>query len=311
MTETDQTTDQTPVRKRVHLHIGLHFAGTTRIVEGLRQNSQGFAERDIRTPPARLYRRAMTELLERLDGLPPIEAEEIALLDEILQGNAAKTVIMADANWASPLAEALHADRLYPDIGTRVAPIAELFESSDLRLSLALRNPAVFAQNLQDSGKARGATSSFLRSVQPENLRWHDTVEALRNALPNVPLTLWCEEDTPLIWPRVMRQIAGLPNDAKLRGGFAALRDLIQPEGLKRLQVFLTKHPPETDAQYERTVLAFLDKYGKEDALDEPCDLPGWDAGVIDMVTQHYEEDIAKLSARDDITFLLPATIAG
>ncbi|WP_339692976.1 hypothetical protein [Celeribacter baekdonensis] len=307
MTETDQTA----ARRRVHLHIGVHFAGTTRIVESLRQNSQGFAERGIRTPPARLYRQAMTGLLERLDGLPPIETEEIELLDDILQGNTAKAVIMADANWASPLAEALHSDRLYPDIGTRVAPIAELFESSDLRLSMALRNPAAFVQSAQDSGKARGATNAFLRNVQPETLRWCDTVDALRSALPNVPLTLWCEEDTPLIWPRVMRQIAGLPKDATLRGGFAALRDLIQPEGLKRLQVFLAGHPPETDAQYERTVLAFLDKYGKEDALDEPCDLPGWDANVIETVTQHYEDDIAALSARNDITFIAPASMAG
>ena len=50
----------------------------------------------------------------------------------------------------------------------------------------------------------------ILTDVDPlRRLRWSDTVRNIRIHNPGVPLTVWCDEDTPLIWPEVLQAVSG------------------------------------------------------------------------------------------------------
>src|SRR5690606_7302334 len=120
------------------------------------------------------------------------------------------------------------------------------------------------------------AFSDFLQDTDPLALRWSHTVAAIRAACPDSPLTVWCHEDSPLLWGEIMRAMAGLSEAAGLHGGFDMVREIISPEGLKKLRLYTKAHPPANDLIRRRVVGAFLDKFALAEEIDDVLDLPGW-----------------------------------
>ncbi|WP_438955642.1 hypothetical protein [Cognatiyoonia sp.] len=48
------------------------------------------------------------------------------------------------------------------------------------------------------------------------------------------PITMWCNEDTPLIWSEIVRALAGIERAQRITGGFDLLATIMVPEGMKR-----------------------------------------------------------------------------
>lgn len=292
---------------KVTLHIGLHFTGKPILIESLAANHAALEQVNTSVPSWRSYSKPIKALIHKLDGLPPIGAEEDALLAQIISKSEPKHLIMSDPNWASPSDDIFLGGMLYRDIGKHTREVTELFSTSDLRISLAVKNPAFFVSDAVKQKKNSGPINNFLRWADPLMLSWVDVVDKLQAAAPDIPITMWCEEDAALIWPTVLRTIMGTPPDAPIDAGHAALAPLLQPEGLQRFLAFIEKYPPKSQEKLEKIALAFLDKYATETALLPQCDVPTWSAETILDVTENYEEDIATLAARDNINFILPA----
>lgn len=290
----------------INLHIGVHFAGAAYLPESLNANEGLLKKTGMHAPSPRQARAAILGMIDQLDGLPPILPEEEAVLSRLRGDTGARNLFMFDDRWAAPLRSAFNGDILYSEIDERVLPVAELFASSKLQISLSLLNPGVFLNNSLSSEPAEKHVRDFIKRIDPETLRWRDTVAKLRKALPDVPLLLWCEEDAPLIWPDVLRHLFNLPDDCPVLARLAPLRPLIEKEGFIRLETYLRKHPPETRAQYEQVIMLFLDKYGKHEALIPHCDVPSCNAETLEIMSANYEEDVAYLAQQDGITFLLP-----
>ncbi|SFJ35825.1 hypothetical protein [Celeribacter neptunius] len=310
MTETQTAPGHPNTPTWVNLHIGVHFTANGYLPENVQENEERLKANGIYTPTMRHARAVILSMLEQLDGLPPIKPEEEEVMMRLLGQPSAGKLFLSDDRWSASLRDSFSGDMLYSEIAERVAPVTELFASSDLQISLSLINPAVFLYNSLTSGTAQSRIQGFLERVDPETLRWRDTIAALRSAVPDVPLLIWCEEDAPLIWPRVLHKLFNLSGDQPLTGALAPLRPLLEDEGFIRLDAYLRSHPPETQAQYEQVILLFLDKYGRPDVLAPRCDIPGWDDIDIEAVSAHYEEDIAELAQSEGITFLLPGTQA-
>lgn len=293
---------------QVTFHIGVQFSTGRDILLSAKANANLLRARDISLPPIRKARKIIDETLRRLDGMPPIPEEQDALLAELTAPGKVAHLVLDDDLRAGSLRDLFTGPTLYNGIETRIAPVAELFSNTSFRLSLALINPAVFLDRALASGTAIRALQSFVEAAHPAELSWREMVQRLRRAMPDVPLTIWCDEDAPLIWPRVLRHLFALPQHATPEARLLPLQPLLEPEGLTRLRAYLAKFPPETDAQYERVILLFLDKYGIEDALSPRCDIPGWDSAKIAEVTARYEDDIAALAQEEGVTLILPDT---
>ena len=93
-----------------------------------------------------------------------------------------------------------------------------------------------------------------------------ETLRALR-VPPDAPFTIWCDEDTPLIWPEVLRSVAGHSAAIQLDGEDDLLERLMVPEGLSRMRDYLSANPPAGTTQRRRVVSAFLDKFALADQL--------------------------------------------
>lgn len=294
---------------RITLHIGAHHTRTPRLVGAIKSCERAFGRLNIASSSPNHYRPIIASELTRLDGLPPIISEEDAVLAQILGDKSdTQNLIMINEDWAGDRNMMFKGGQLYTGIGASVSRVAELFSQHDVHITMAIRNPAFLINAALTAPGTPASLNWFLKSNDPMELSWVAPVEQLQDALPKAQITMWCEEDTPLIWPRIIRHVANVADDTPVRGTLAAIADSLQPEGIDRFRTFMRNHTLTSDVQYERAVLAFLDKYADESVMTASCNVPGWTAETVHDLSLNYEDDIATLAAKDNVTFILPAT---
>lgn len=296
---------------KLHLHIGTHFTGTSDVVHSLRSAADSLRPQGVYQPAPRFLRRSVRAHLDQLNGMPPIESEQEELWNTLLPGEIqswAERAVFAEESWIGGVREAFNGKFIYDEAAQNLRRLTELFSNHDMSVSIALRNPAVLLHHAINANKMQKPVSQFLERTPLENLRWSLMIEQLRAAVPELPLTIWCYEDQLLIWPKILRHLTEKNVDLTQKDTMVPFENALVAEGLPRLQTYLAKYPPQSDAQFEKIVLAFLDKYANEEAFDEAVDLPGWAEDQIIEVTDMYEEDIEAFEQEDGITLLLPET---
>ena len=55
-----------------------------------------------------------------------------------------------------------------------------------------------------------------------------------------------------------------------------------------------------------RVMMAFLDKYGRDDLIEDELDLPEWDETLVQDLTEVYEEDTAEIAGMDGVRLIVP-----
>ena len=93
---------------------------------------------------------------------------------------------------------------------------------------------------------------------------------------PGVPLVIWADEDTPLIWPEVLQAVSGHDDATELEDTDELLAGIMSPDGLVRMRNYVATHPPRSILQRRRIVSAFLDKFALPDRVEMEFDMPGW-----------------------------------
>ena len=142
--------------------------------------------------------------------------------------------------------------------------------------------------------------------MPPAELSWAPVIAAARAAVPDAPITVWCMEDTALIWGEVVRAVAGLPSGTKIAGAFDMLASVMAPEGMRRFRAYLAQNPTITEAQKRRVMTTFLDKYADESAMEQVLDLPGWTDETVALLSDLYDADIEDIAQINGVTVLAP-----
>jgi len=286
------------------LHIGAHCTDEDNLLRCMYRNRDALAEQKIIVAEPPRYRPAIRETMQALVGdVAPPETQE-ALLDSIIDEDDAARVILSHESFLCVPGRALGEGMLYPMTSLKAARLRNLFSQHDVRFCIGLRDPATyipaaFARTKQPNFQ------DFLAGCDPMALRWSDMIARLRRAAPDAPVTVWCNEDTPMMWPHILQAIVQPPQDFAFEGVNDFLGTIMGRGGLSRLQAYLEGHPPKTEDQRQRIVAAFLDKFGA-DAMEEEIDLPGWTAPYVAQMTELYERDLEALDAMPGVTFLKP-----
>lgn len=292
---------------QVSLHIGVHSTDEDRLLKGLLRNSDDFRKDGVSTPGPGRYRTLLTDALNSLgETAPNAEAREV-LLDAILDDDPDKVrrLVLSHENILSVPKQALTGGRLYRRAERRLVALRRLFAGDDLEIFVGLRDfatwlPAVYAATPLNS------FDEFLGGIDPMHLRWSDLIGRIRASMPDVPLTVWCNEDTPLIWGQIIREMAAIEMERKITGAFDLFSEIINPEGMTRFRAFLKENPVINEAQKRRVMVAFLDKYALDDAIEQELDLPGWDEAYVDMLTELYDEDVFEIGRMSGVTLISP-----
>ncbi|NCO87062.1 MAG: hypothetical protein GW886_10590 [Rhodobacterales bacterium] len=289
----------------IAFHLGALCTDDERLHRALLKDAEQLALAGISVPWPSRYRRLLRETVGNLAGAAPSPDTREILLDAIIEDHSAKRLVLSDPAFLSLPGYLFDAGRFYGHATARLHGLHSIFPEDRITLFLGLRNPATFVPAVWSQVRGR-RFSGFMGEIDPRDLRWSDVIAQIRIAAPQMALTVWCNEDTPLIWTEVLRAIAGSGAEMALAGEHDLLAAIMSPEGLVRFQKYLQTHPPQTEAQTRRIISAFLDKYALPEAIEEEVDLPGWDSALIEEMTATYEDDVAMIAAQPGLTFIAP-----
>lgn len=290
---------------QVVFHMGAPCTDDDRLIRSLLKNRDTLAKQGIAVPTPALYRDVLKDTLRALDGAPAPEELQRNILDSARIPKGTERVVFSDPRMVSINRLVVIGAQIWPMIERVSRSLRNLFPSAQVEFMLGMRDPATLIPALFKTSRFR-QFEEFTEDMQPHALAWSEMLARMRVAVPDCPVSAWCNEDTPLIWGEVMRELAGCDPLAPLDGVDDLIEDLMDPAGFRRMQRYLVENPPENEMLRRRVVAAFLDKYALDDALEEDLDTPGWSAEMLDDMTASYEEDMDAVSHIPGVTLITP-----
>lgn len=290
---------------QIAYHIGVNCTDEERLLRSLMRSADLLSQADIALPGPGRYRKLMRETVEGLtQGPAPAETRDV-LVDAITDMPEARRMVLSNAAFLTQPNRIFEDGQFYGMAGFKMQALRQMFPGDAVTVFMALRNPATFVPAVFAQARAR-TMDSYLGPVDPRSLRWSDLIARMRAAAPDIPLVVWCNEDTALIWNELLHRLADLPAAAPMEGAHDLLETIMAPEGMARFRAYLASHPPASDLQLRRVIGAFLDKYALPHEIEEEIDIPGWDAALVDDLTAAYEADLPRIAAMPGVTFLSP-----
>lgn len=290
---------------QVVIHAGAHMTDEDRLIQCLSKNRKILSEVGTNVPEPGAYRKLLRDILNKVpkQGISG-EARDV-VLDAIAHEGAADRLVLSNQAFFGTPKMAVGQAQFYPAAELRLEGFRQIFAHDELELFLAICNPATFLPALFAKTKLT-VLSDFLNDFPPSAFLWSETIARIRDAFPDMPITIWCNEDTPLIWSQVVREMSGLNPTAEFDGEFTLLTEIMSETGMKRFQSYLSNHPGMTEIQKRRVIAAFLDKFVKEDAIEEELDVQGWTEDIVDGLTELYDEDIYAVQRIPGVNMITP-----
>jgi hypothetical protein len=286
-------------------HIGANCTDDDRLLKSLLKNADAFLGQGIAVPGPSRYRAIIRETIQNLNGTQPANDTRNILLDAILDDAEADRLVMSHHAFISIPTRIFENGIFYGLAEQKIQGLVSLFPSDEIELFIGIRNPATFIPAVYSHVNGL-AFQDFLKGVHPTQVRWSDLISRVQALCPKAQLNVWCNEDTPLIWAQLIREMSGVDPVTKISGGFDLLSKIMTAEGMTRFHSYLKSHPPQTEIQKRRIIAAFLDKYVIEDEVEEEFDLPGWTEDMVDELTELYEEDLFTIEKMPGVNFITP-----
>lgn len=279
---------------RIAYHIGAHCTDEEKLLRCLLKNRGPLSEQGILVPGPSRYRVALRDAMVQLKGEFADEAMQASLLEQIMEADAAKRMVLS---WDSFMAFPQWALRrsLYPNGPERLRALTRIFPQIETELFLAIRNPAGFLPAMIARQKDR-SYEDVVEGTDPLALRWSDLIARIRSVNPEVPLTVWCDEDSPLIWPELLQAISGHAPGTVLEGADDFLATIMTPRGFTRLKAHLGTIPPADIEARRRAVAGYLQRFALPEQVETEVDLPGWTEAYVERLTEGYDRDMERIA---------------
>ncbi|WP_424976109.1 hypothetical protein [Dinoroseobacter sp. S124A] len=284
-------------------HIGAHSTDDDLLLTSLRANAPMLERNGVIVPPGDVYRPILRETVRRLQGAHSDRDAEEAVLEAIVDGKDGHRLIMASENFICTQQKIFDEGSFYGKMGQKAVWLRNVFPHHPVSFHIGLRSPSSFLPAIF-ARRQNISFEDFLAEIDLETVSWHDVIERLRFAVPDAEITVWCNEDTPLIWPEVMTSITNLTDNSALHKRHARLREVMTQDGFEQFIAYLDSHPKITVAQRRWAAVNFLDRFAKAEEMDESYDLPDWSQGRIDDLDAAYEKDLERIATLPDVQVL-------
>ncbi|WP_424940471.1 hypothetical protein [Aliiroseovarius sp. S253] len=289
---------------KIAIHIGAHCTDDDQLTKSLLKNANQLFSDGVAVPGPTRYRGLLGQIMVKLKGSVASADTQDMLIDELIDSKEAKRIVLGHQHSLGVHHRAIEDGRLYPLAARNTSWMRNLFPDHEVSYYLGISNIANFmpdiASHLDDEKR-----ELMLASADPRDLYWADVIESIRDANPDTPITVWCNEDTPLIWPEVMHAISGVDRAIELeRGGLDVLEQITKADGMTRLRAYLRENPFQTDVHRRRILAAFLDKFAKDGVVEHEINLPGWTQDLVDELTENYESDLRDIARIPGVTLL-------
>jgi len=192
---------------RLAIHTSAHFSEEEQLMNRLLRNKDSFSQKGVAVPGPGKYRRPIKQTLKALKTAPAAEGARDVLLDAIMDEEDADRLILSNADFFGAPRAAVRRGILHPFAAERIAQIRKLLPDDEIEMFMALRYPARLLPAMFEHLPKPNMTS-FLGVDEPCDICWSDTIHAIRIAAPNLTITMWCNENTPLLWFQIIHKIA-------------------------------------------------------------------------------------------------------
>ncbi len=289
---------------QIVLHTGAHLTDEDRLINCLMKNSSLFQQHGANIPRPAGYRKLIRTAMN--DTSPFSASSTFSEVQKAVIGSSkADRHVISNSGFFGTEKMCFGSGELYRSAETRIGAIKNLFANDQLEMFMAIRNPASFLPlifyNYHDSSTQERLLGDNLHSV-----RWSDFFVRIRQAFPDLPLTVWCNEDTPLIWSQVIREMTQIDSTVAFEGEFALMHEILSEGGLKQFQTFMEGHDGLTEVQTQRAIVAFIEKFAREDALEDELKLPGWSQELTEQMTELYDADLDRISEIPNLKIIQP-----
>ena len=289
---------------QIVIHLGAHCTDEDALLKSLISNQKTLYHAGIAVPGPGRYRPMIREALAQLKGAPASGETSQAMLGHILGQAKPHTLVLGSDTLICAPRFVLGQRRIYPMVGDRLKALRGLFPEHPMSFSFAIRNPATFIPALHHRMEAEIGFDRMIAAIELQELRWSETILTMRRAVPDARITVWCNEDSPLLWPDIMRRVTQHPADLHLTDTERVVAPLLREGGVERLQSYLAERPGLTTEARRKILTVFLEKFGDPDALEEEFDLPGWSEATIWELTRAYEMDMDRIAEIPDVDLL-------
>jgi hypothetical protein len=287
---------------RIVYHLGAHCTDEERLLRCLLKNRAALATEGIHVPGPTRYRNLLRDTAVALKGNTASIDTQAMILEQIMEEDHAERLILSWDNFLSYPQWAVRGS-LYPNAGERIRAFTRIFPEIEAEFYLSIRNPATFLPALFQSQKGK-SQDEFMDGVEPLRLRWSTMIAQVQALNPGVPLTIWCDEDTPLIWPDVLQVVSGHSRNIALEDADALLSDIMTAEGMTHLNAYLAENPADTSDKRKGIVAAFLDKFADPAKLEVDIEMKGWTNELVAEMTDTYEADVAQIARMRGLRFI-------
>lgn len=290
---------------QVILHAGAHMTDEDRLLKCLLGNEPILSELGTAVPHPNHYRRRIRDMLNTgmKSGIAP--DARAAVMGLLNMPEEPERLVLSNHGFFGTPRMAVTAGQFYPAAVARARLFRDIFHGDRMELCMAIRNPASFLPAMAQESNYN-TVSEYLGGGDVYEMRWSELFTRMRAELPELQITVWCNEDTPLIWSEVLREIAGVEPTIRMDGEYLLLREIMTEAGMRRFLAYMDDHPDMPEIQKRRVIAAFLDKFAREDAIEEELDLPGWTEEMVDTLSDAYDEDVYAIGRIPGVTLITP-----
>lgn len=289
----------------IALHLGAHLTDDSQLRDCLLANSDMLAERGILVARARDFQGLLNDAAEHISSGHGAPQAFEQLLDAVGAGADTRRLVLSAQRVLARLPDCLDDTRLYPGAARRIAALRHIFAGQTVEIFLAVRNPASFVPAFLGSGRTQLDGQSDM-PIEGSNLRWSELIEEFRTIWPEARLTIWCDEDTPFIWHRVLGLVAGHTPEREFENSFNWFDTVLVDGASAKLATYLDASPPVDDIHRQKVISVFLDKFCDDQKLDIDVSVTGWSEAHVEYLTDLYDADTSRIAAMDGVTLIQP-----
>ena len=290
---------------QIAFHIGAHCTDEDRLLKSILKNADTLLHQGVAVPGPGKYRSLIRETIQGLGGATPPPETRNVLLDAIAENDDVDRLVMSNENFICVPNRIFDGAVFYLQAEARARALRQLFPGDEIELFMGIRNPVTF---LQETFKRSHATtiSGYLGLMHPEELRWSDVIRRIRMGAPDCPLTVWCNEDSPLLWEELIRRISDTTSETELVGGLDMLATIITPDGIRQLTDQLRQSPPATPAVRHEMIAAIWENHAIDAEVVEEIEISELDPALVVEMTESYEDDLVDIAGMEGVTLLMP-----
>lgn len=290
---------------QIAIHIGANCTDEDRLIKSLLKNVDAFANDGVAIPQPGLYRATLRELLQGKNRGAISATARDAVLDGMSVDENTQRLVISNGNFICIPKRIFDNGVFYGQAELKMRAFQQLFAPDEISLYLGIRNPATFLYETFKRSEA-GSIDAFLGIMRPNEIKWSDVVRRIKQAVPEVPLTVWCNEDTPLLWDQIMRKMANMPEASPLVGGTDMLSSIITRQGRQQLQTQYANAAGQPAAARHDMMADIWEQFAQEGSAEDEIDLPQLSPEQIAQMTEDYDADVDLIRQMQGVEMMLP-----